>query len=151
MIIPSRLGSNRALSAATLVAVALAASACMPAPGPSFPPAPGVLEIGADYRSQALNRWVCPSDGSIVLAKKGERLVLHFENLDWVVNAEDAGDFVRFSFATVGGTLSVGWSTTKLNEGEMVYLASKTAGGDFVIKRASANGTVDEKCKVVAS
>jgi len=136
--------------AAFVAPFSLLASACMPAPGPSHPPS-GALEVGADYRPQALNRWVCPSDGSIVLAKKGERLVLHFENLDWVVNAEDAGDFVRFSFATVGGTLSVGWSTTKLNEGEMVYLASKTPGGDFVIKRASANGTVDEKCKVVAS
>ncbi len=150
MILSSTHRPRRIATPAALLALALTATACMPAPGPSFPPR-GTLEVGADYRAQALNRWVCQSDGSVVLARKGDQLLLHFENLDWVVQPDDAGDFVRFSFATVGGTLSVGFGTTKLNEGEMVYLASKTAGGDFVIKRASAQGVTDEKCKWVES
>lgn len=150
MLSSSRSGSLRAIPRTMLLAAALSSAACFPAPGPSHPPR-GLLEVGADYRPRALNRWVCQSDGSIVLAKQGDQLVLHFESLDWVVPAEDAGDFVRFSFATAGGTLGVGFGTTKLDQGEMVYLASKTPGGDFVIKRASAQGVADEKCKWVES
>lgn len=141
--------SHRATGALTAL-VATCGSACMPAPGPSAPPRGG-LEIGADYRPGALNRWICGTAGSIVLARRGEDLVLHLENLDWVLPGNDAGDFARFGYSTFNGTVDVsiagvGWTTSKLNEGETVYLASKARGGDLVIKRASASGTTDEKC-----
>lgn len=147
--------SRLASRAAALVMMASLASACMPAPGPSAPPQ-GELDIGADYRPSALNRWVCASDGSIVLARKGDRLVLHLESFDWVLSGSDGGDFARFGYSTFAGTVDVsiagvGWTTSKLNEGETVYLASKAKGGDLVIKRASAQGTTDEKCTWVES
>lgn len=109
-------------------AAALTATACMPAPGPSAP-TQGELEIGADYRPSSIDRWVCATEGSVVLARRGEELVLHLENLDWVLRGEDAGDVVRFG-----------------HQGQTVYLVSKAKRGDLVIERASANGTTDEKC-----
>lgn len=107
---------------------ALFAPACMPAPGPSYP-AHGTLEIGADYRDRAVNRWVCDSAGSVVLADTGKGFVLHLESYDWVMTGEDGGAVVTFG-------------------GAVEYQASKSKGGDLVIRRASSQGVAEEKCAV---
>ncbi len=108
---------------------ALTTGACVPAPGPMTPPQ-GTLEVGADYRPRALNRWVCESSGSLVLASTPSGFLLHLENYDWVLQGEDAGASVRFGQAP-----------------QTVYLASKTKGGQLLISHASGQEiSVDEKC-----
>jgi len=85
------------------------------------------LQIGADYRDRAVNRWVCDSAGSVVLADTGKGFVLHLENYDWVLTGEDGGAVVTFG-------------------GAVEYQASKSKGGDLVIRRASSQGVAEEKC-----
>lgn len=125
---------------------------CFPAPGPSVPPQ-GALEIGADYRPSAVTRWVCDSDGSVVLAKTSAGYRLHLENRDWVLTGAESDDRVAFTYAFTGGSIDVGlsgvgWSSTTLPGVSTVLLASKTPGGDLVIKRTTSAGVSDEKCAV---
>lgn len=136
------------------IASLLFVSACFPAPGPLAPPQ-GKLQIGADYRADAINRWVCPGDGSLVLARASGRYVLHFESLDWVLSGEDAAEVVAFGYSTtssrsvgVGGV--IGYLTTEIREGETVFVASKASGGDLVIRRSTPEGVSETKCKPVA-
>ena len=129
---------------------ALATAACVPAPGPSAPES-GELQIGADYRASAVTRWVCDTEGSVVLATTPAGYRLHLENRDWVMTGKDAGDLVAFTHSVTGGSVDVGltgigWSSITLPGVTTVYLASKTPGGDLVIKRALTSGVVDEKC-----
>jgi hypothetical protein len=96
---------------------------------------------------------VCDNDGSVVLANTPAGYRLHLENRDWVLSGKDAGDLVAFTYSSTLGTVDVGlagigWSSTSLGSLQTVFLASKTPGGDLVIKRSTGTGVVDEKCAV---
>lgn len=100
-----------------------------------------------------MTRWVCDSDGSVVLAKTPAGYRLHLENRDWVLTGTDSGDLVAFTYEFSGGSVDVGlsgvgWSSTTLPGVSTVMLASKTPGGELVIKRSTQAGVADEKCAV---
>jgi hypothetical protein len=125
-----------------VLGLSLAASGCISvnAAGPARAHQ-GAIEVGADYRPRAINRWYCKRVGSIVLAHKSANdLVLHFENRDWVVPVTESGGMVSteypwFNIVSYGGP-SFGLATLAL----MAGAASQSTYGTVRVDAQTAPG-----------
>jgi hypothetical protein len=111
---------------------------CFRVPGPDTP-AGMSLDIGANHRGDAINRWVCDGvrPGSVVLSRDERGLLLHDETYDGIARVHHEDDTNAY----------FQWSSSGV---DVAIAASKSQGGPLVFGIRTAQGAAPMTCQSVA-